>query len=174
MKNIYVFIIAIAYCFAVRANQFTKKFVRRSACSLGESRELRMLYVLSVILSTISFWRFVFLFALQSCSVTFSQRILYFVTSSDDVFLWSHATSSVEWGKMWACFNVWRVYLSRGSIVSVTEECFWFAYCKCVDVQFDWLCDIRRYVDVLPAFCSSVVSYSMVKESSDFVKRKKK
>ena len=87
MKNIYVFIIAIAYCFAVRANQFTKKFVRRSACSLGESRELRMLYVLSVILSTISFWRFVFLFALQSCSVTFSQRILYFVTSSDDVFL---------------------------------------------------------------------------------------
>ena len=62
MKNIYVFIIAIAYCFAVRANQFTKKFVRRSACSLGESRELRMLYVLSVILSTISFWRFVFLF----------------------------------------------------------------------------------------------------------------
>ena len=32
MKNIYVFIIAIAYGFAVRANQFTKKFVRRSAC----------------------------------------------------------------------------------------------------------------------------------------------
>ena len=157
MKNIYVFIIAIAYCFAVRANQFTKKFVRRSACSLGESRELRMLYVLSVILSTISFWRFVFLFALQSCSVTFSQRILYFVTSCDDVFLWSHATSSVEWGKMWACFNVWRVYLSRGSIVSVTEECFWFAYCKCVDVQFDWLCDFRRYVDVLQRFVRSLL-----------------
>ena len=32
------------------------------------------------------FGDFVFLFALQSCSVTFSQRILYFVTSSDDVF----------------------------------------------------------------------------------------
>ena len=43
-----------------------------------------------------------------------------------------------------------------------------------MDVQFDWLCGIRRYVDVLPAFCSSVVSYSMVKEISDFVKRKKK
>ena len=41
-----------------------------------------------------------------------------------------------------------------------------------MDVQFDWLCGIRRYVDVLPAFCSSVVSYSMVKESSDFVKKK--
>ena len=32
--NIYLFVIAIAYGFAVRANQFTKKFVRRSACSL--------------------------------------------------------------------------------------------------------------------------------------------
>ena len=32
--NIYLFLIAIAYGFAVRANQFTKKFVRRSACSL--------------------------------------------------------------------------------------------------------------------------------------------
>ena len=123
----------------------------------------------------VSFWRLLFFFLLlQFCSVTFSQRLLYFVTSSDDVFYDLMLQSSVEWGKMWACFNVWRVYLSRGSIVSVTEECFWFAYCKCVDVQFDWLCGIRRYVDVLPAFCSSVVSYSMVKESSDFVKRKKK
>ena len=34
IMNIYVFIIAIAYGFAIRANQFTKKFVRRSACSL--------------------------------------------------------------------------------------------------------------------------------------------
>ena len=41
-----------------------------------------------------------------------------------------------------------------------------------MDVQFDWLCDIRRYVDVLPAFCSFVVGYCMVKESGDFVKRK--
>ena len=32
--NVYLFVIAIAYGFAVRANQFTKKFVRRSACSL--------------------------------------------------------------------------------------------------------------------------------------------
>ena len=42
MKNIYVFIIAIAYCFAVRANQFTKKFVRKSACSLWGKRSRQL------------------------------------------------------------------------------------------------------------------------------------
>ena len=34
----------------------------------------------------VSFWRLLlFLLLLQLCSVTFSQRLLYFVTSSDDV-----------------------------------------------------------------------------------------
>ena len=42
IMNIYVFIIAIAYGFAVRANQFTKKFVRRSACSLWGERSRQL------------------------------------------------------------------------------------------------------------------------------------
>ena len=169
--------IAIAYCFAVRANQFTKKIVRRSACSLwGEgSRQLRMLYILSVtFVNEFLFGDFCFSFYFYNSVRWHSVNDYYILWHLAMMsFMISCYKNSVEWGKMWACFNVWRVYLSRGSIVSVTEECFWFAYCKCVDVQFDWLCDIRRYVDVLPAFCSSVVSYSMVKESSDFVKRKK-
>ena len=34
----------------------------------------------------VSFWRLLFFFLLlQFCSVTFSQRLLYFVTSSNDV-----------------------------------------------------------------------------------------
>ena len=135
---------------------------------------IKNIYVLSVIfVNEFLFGDFVFLFAFTILFGDIQSTITIFCDIQRWCLLWSHATSSVEWGKMWACFNVWRVYLSRGSIVSVTEECFWFAYCKCVDVQFDWLCGIRRYVDVLPAFCSFVVSYCMVKESSDFVKKKK-
>ena len=59
-----------------------------------------MLYILSVTsVNEFVFGDFCLLFFLQLCSVTFSQRLLHFVTSSNDVLYDPMLQNSVEWDK---------------------------------------------------------------------------